>query len=139
MEARELRLGNYLDYYGQYVIVLEIKRNENIECGYFNDSIGFERKLSENHSPKPIPLTEDWLLRFGFEKTDFYDDVEACYILVCSDASDIYVTFNEGVFSYGLGYQDFNKEMPYVHTFQNYFYALNDFELSLKQTTEVNQ
>ncbi|MFA7287670.1 MAG: hypothetical protein WC055_02220 [Melioribacteraceae bacterium] len=68
MKVSELRIGNYLNYYGQDVIVRQIFINEDVELGYFTDSIGFIRKLTERHSPDPIPLTEDVLVRCGFTR-----------------------------------------------------------------------
>lgn len=126
MEARELRIGNLLDYYGQTVIVLDIKRNQNIECGYFNDSIGFERKLTEKHSPKPIPLTEEWLLKFGFEKiigsneSNFTDGVYNLFINSLGEVN--FYFFKEG---------DWYQKIDYVHQLQNLHFALTGKELDI--------
>ena len=68
MDAKELRIGNLLSYVNQKVIVLDIvtRKGYDVELGYFTDSVGFERKLSDK-DVEPIPLTEEWLLKFGFD------------------------------------------------------------------------
>ena len=122
MEVKDLRIGNYLDYYGQPCIVLEIKRNQYIECGYFNDSIGFERKLTEKHSPKPIPLSEQWLLDFGFE----YKEAKlGCRGIYSNGKINVNLSNNGNV------YTSRGQLIPYVHIFQNWYYYQNLRETDL--------
>ena len=65
MEAKELRIGNYLktdrECQDDYVEVVEIY-NENYFC---TCSAGLNY---QKEHVKPIPLTEQWLLKFGFER-----------------------------------------------------------------------
>ena len=65
IQANELRVGNWVNNYGQYCFVLEIYKTNKVELGYFKDSIGFIRKL-DDVGIKPIPITEDILLKCGF-------------------------------------------------------------------------
>ena len=68
MKAQEVRLGNYhfyhivdkLDERGEYDEVCQIDAEdfrilENFDCPEY----------------KPIPLTEEWLLKLGFENLDY--------------------------------------------------------------------
>ena len=64
IQANELRVGNWVNNYGQYCFVLEIYKTNKVELGYFKDSIGFIRKL-DDVGIKPIPITEDILLKCG--------------------------------------------------------------------------
>jgi len=118
MKSTELRQGNILDYYGQIVIVLEIKRNENIELGYFTNSIGFERKLTEKHSPKQIPLTEEWLLKFGYDLiTENHYAIPGHLIWKCND---LFMCDKNG------------RIIKHVHQLQNLYFALTGEELQIK-------
>ena len=63
MDSKELRIGNYVYFKGVEVDVFSIEKNP----------IDWERvngvRCEENYvsAIKPIPLTEEWLLKFGFE------------------------------------------------------------------------
>jgi hypothetical protein len=69
----KLREGNYLDYHGQFVIVLDILR-DGCEFGYFTDSVGFYRAYNSTDFPKRIKLTEKILKIYGFTPGEYYDD-----------------------------------------------------------------
>src|SRR5690606_25906266 len=99
------------------VIVLEIGRNNNIECGYFSDSIGFLRELTENHSPKPIPLTEEWFLKLGFQFVGGWVNGKVLLdsLLYVRDKRTEYV------FEYGEGSR---ITIQHVHQLQNLYFAL---------------
>jgi hypothetical protein len=126
MKANELRIGNlyhFADNDGvRYRKVSEIKHNEfGFECDYDGVNFGICR---------PVPLTEGWLLNFGFEYSKFYNnyfvkagdyfnsisyDVEDCewnYNNDKSDAACYYVT-----------------SIKYVHQLQNLYFALTGEEL----------
>ena len=70
MKATDLRIGNYYQYASDngvmYTKVQEIKHNQFGLLGDF-DGTNFE-------ICKPIPLTEDWLLNYGFEKVIYESD-----------------------------------------------------------------
>jgi hypothetical protein len=131
MKANELRIGNYLDYYGQNVIVLELLKNDNAEFGYFNNSIVFNRKLTEKHSPKPIKLTKEWLIKFGFEK----DGVLIDYAVCLSNEKILGVDLkNKRAHCYHIipSVQGANLcSLEYVHQLQNLYFALTNKELKL--------
>ena len=63
MEANELRIGNLVMYDNRIFPIYSISK----ECPHL-DTIEFGAGLIEFSDIKPIPLTEDWLLKFGFEK-----------------------------------------------------------------------
>ena len=62
MEAKELRIGNWVSTTDILIPKHVIKAEDivSIEDGSF-ENLGLD--------VKPIPLTEEWLLKFGFEKT----------------------------------------------------------------------
>jgi len=129
MKATDLRRYNYLDYYGQSVVVLEILRNDYIVFGYFLDSTlshftgsaTEKRKLTEKHSPKPIPLNEEWLLKFGFvrdklEVRTFYKGDFEIYLPIFLQYKDLVL-----------------NKCKHVHQLQNIYHALTGKELTIKE------
>lgn len=129
IKASELRIGNFFDYGGQNVVVLEIKRNQNVIFGYYKDSIGFERILNTEDCPKPIITTEKKLIEFGFQKEEGYD--RFFYVSKC----DYSVRF---LFKNGKCYlADINGdadfiELYYFHQIQNLYFSLTKNELKIK-------
>ena len=134
MKASELRLGNYylycihdeLDNPRDYEIVDQIDAQ---------DLVWLSSEAGENDDQyKPIPLTEDWLKRFGFKKNknDDYEieigrkgfimaeaqDDGYCFLLYRNDVGMDYI---------GLEFYD------YAHDLQNIIYALTGEELKLRE------
>ena len=110
MKANELRIGNYIDYLG------------GIERVH---ALSFQDVCTNNHNYKPTPLTEEWLLKFGFEKDCL---MSKCYALKDIEISedknnDLYLSL-DGVW-YGVA-------IKHVHQLQNLYFALTGKELSLK-------
>jgi hypothetical protein len=119
MKAEELRIGNFYDHNG---FVNEVHPN-TIE----------EVWISERSWVKPIPLTEEWLLKFGF----------SCEVKVGSEIGTDGVEFRVYHFdvlrfntNHGWWYkvQRINDTpLEYVHQLQNFYFALTGKELTLKQ------
>lgn len=126
-KARELRIGNYV--YDEFDLLVEF----DLDC-FIGYSDGYY---------KPIPLTEDWLLKFGFEKIVFNSDETgygAEYHLTIND--DIFMSYADD-FSVALfsskedSYDEFgvvpvHKATKYVHQLQNLYFALIGKELTVK-------
>jgi hypothetical protein len=121
MKAAELRVGNLLlnPYSDEPEIVDRIKRST---------ALNTEWEVNEEHPDffKPIPLTEEWLLKFGFRDNtlayEIYKQVgDAGYSLVddVGDGSIWYV-----------------PPVKYVHQLQNLYFALTgtELELSVKES-----
>lgn len=60
--AKELRIGNYLNYQGKIIKVEGIHNRTIYHSDRQFDQVGVENYITF----EPIPLTEEWLLRFGF-------------------------------------------------------------------------
>ena len=84
---------------------------------------------------EPIPLTEEWLVRFGFEKSDKYGYFlsphkesfsDSCFTRLCFflEEMDFIVNSND--------YDGWNVHCEYVHQLQNIYVALTGEELELK-------
>lgn len=66
---------------------------------------------------EPIPLTEQWLLDFGFSKTSGYP-----YKMLNG-----YIRIRNGI--YFFKFYTLEVELPYVHTLQNLYHSLTNKEL----------
>jgi hypothetical protein len=122
MKETELRIGNWvwheviLDYY---------------EVGRLDIEINYSHEFSE------LEITEEWLLKFGFEKTDDYGDIVYYaprnhgnrHYYVCFDHDDI--SFGLSVFNNCTSLIYDNKWLQYVHQLQNLYFALTGEELVL--------
>ena len=120
MKASELRIGNIIQYSEDSVIFKVIGVHEyglDVE----ND---IETTYIELDQFEPIPLTEEWLFKFGFKKDGKYN------------SSDRWMgIFNQPLIM-GNGYLTIPNypltEIKYVHQLQNLYFALTGQELEIK-------
>ena len=122
MEANELRIGNLIEY---RISDRFDKRKEWWEVSEIDaDDIHWLSKvMPEDEDFKAIPLTEEWLLKFGFindKVLEFYKNN--------SSESTIIIDYN---FICLLGYS--HVKLKYVHQLQNLFYSICEKELEIKQ------
>lgn len=129
--SRQLRIGNYVDYeYGE-----ENERNFGLiealeEC---EELIRIE---SGEFKVRPIPLTEEWLLKFGFRKYYYLDENRSeSYGYIKSYDHIILKEFDNG---WGLmtnhdinNRQAFGEPIRYIHQLQNIYFALTGEELKI--------
>jgi hypothetical protein len=126
IKASELRTKNYVqtDYEG----ILEVININSEGFDYIDARKPTFQALGRFplDCVKPIPLTEEWLLKFGFEKNSYWfkDDNMLRFGLIdnklhCSIGND------ENGFLY--------NRINYVHQLQNLYFALTGQELEFKQ------
>ena len=126
MEAKELRIGNYIHPLLDKKEVAEI-------CYIGENDFGYERlsdkEYFQGNSIKPIPLTEEWLVKFGFELED-----EKIYYHLDS-YEDIYITKTSYSFSIynATHFTNIKQGIKHVHQLQNLYFALTNEELTIKQ------
>ena len=120
LEAKDLRIGNLTDK-GKVKSFYE----KGIHIGY--------GKCYSFDEVNPIQLTEEWLVRFGFEYIDYYNN----YRIIAGDYYNS-VQLRDGEWLYNGDSSDAQcygiREIKYVHTLQNLYHALNDEELTLNET-----
>lgn len=143
MEAKELRIGNLVtdEFYDSFKIVIEVKsiNNEGINLIVENDgeypemaSYWIEPEYTFDKL-RPIPLTEEWLLKFGFEK-DSVNDYNLCVTI----HGNIFLTAFSDDYKTVYLYQnyematDYAAKVKYVHQLQNLYFALTGEELTIK-------
>ena len=117
MEAKELRLGNLI-----YNGIREVFKVNAMTIGYFDIS---QATLG---AFKPIPLTEEWLIKFGFEKNVRYGVEFTKYCKYKNFNIEVSVYLLDGKYVTG---DDF--EINYVHQLQSLYYALTGEELTINQ------
>lgn len=103
MRSNEFRIGNFYDHSGRVkkvtpIVIEALFKSARLWC-------------------KPIPLTEEWLLKFGFIKR--YKD---CYEFGKLILNDKFVMMDI----------DIHLELRYVHQLQNLYFTLTGEELTIK-------
>ncbi len=130
--ANELRLGNYyrvsrVDSFGEDIIYVEAKI-ETLEITH--------GELVDPISPEPIPLTEGWLKKFGFDNKDYkkgyigidvnHTDFVLCYPKTHIEHSKYFC------WEHQHGRLPMFNEFKWVHELQNLYFAITGEELTIK-------
>lgn len=133
MKLNELRIGN--------LIMFSHADGEPYEIFWFNN-IGWSKRddfngdiknyyegIYYNRRLEPIPLTDEWLLRFGFEKISTYE-----YSLDKINYPFNYKDGKVNITPGGIGDDTYGIDIPckYVHQLQNLYFALTGEELIYK-------
>ena len=110
MKASELRIGNWVMGNAPYQVSLnEMSLNHQyLKMGkepYFN----------------PIPLTKEWLIKFGFKQEQGWDDM----IYFINNGIDVYPIED--------GFEFYGCDVKHVNQLQNLYHALIGEELTMKE------
>ena len=111
MKIQELRIGNYVNYFGHPITIKEVEINVNF---------------------KAIPITEEWLLKFGFEKCKMPDMYEIKPNINGCECFSFHSDYNSVTISDGFGNDYLVKNIQYIHQLQNLFYSITQKELQIK-------
>lgn len=116
MKAKELRIGNY------YIENNQVCRVEHydISSAYFNPDMY-----------KPIPLTEEWLLKFGFVW-----ELDKSYSLTINENNGLFIWVDLNTLHPIAELIDSSdrvvaNHIEYIHQLQNLYFALTGEELKL--------
>jgi hypothetical protein len=120
MRANELRIGNLLRDKVSKTELKVIELTEKDFVTYVIDRSKFP--LAKGWGIEPIPLTEEWLLKFGFE---WYGRITGWTI------NEHSINEKNGCFEFCIN-KEFPVELKYVHQLQNIHFALTGEELTLK-------
>lgn len=137
MKASDLRVGNWVSKFEEYYQITSAT------------IVSLER---EDSSAKPIQLTEEWLVRFGFNKEE----------IQISKGHGFFYSMNYMDYKYSFSFAEFRGDwgfyhsytdatddkdnnrfdfiscgIKYVHQLQNLIYALTNTELQLKVSSHL--
>jgi hypothetical protein len=124
MKATELRIGNLVNY--KIVDELDERKEWFEPCEI--DAVDLQVIDSDY---QPIPLTEEWLLRFGFK---IYKDPETVFYEITFDKIANYKFCINRKIGFGIFYYENNfstTQIDSIHSLQNLFFALTNEELTL--------
>ena len=119
MKANELRIGNW---------VLIPYNKSNKQEGFFEATISQIGDFGAYIKPEdyePILLTEEWLFKFGFEKTMSWTYVKDL-------VGNLKLVYYLGEKGWSIGFKSYSDfpNLKYVHQLQNLYFALRDEELT---------
>jgi hypothetical protein len=126
IKASELRIGNITTLGVVFLIDQDVFRVIDSE------GISFKNTWA---NIEPIPLTEEWLLKFGFDKVGIAltSIAIAPLNLPCTfNLPNTPFSFCQGKLILTTGTGDFCVNIEYVHQLQNLYFALTGEELTLK-------
>ena len=124
MRENELRIGNFIADYEDKPYHFQIESIENNHGDYWvtyrNGSVN-----CTVDSLEPIPLTEEWVLKFGFKDLG-YGEFEKGRYMLDKEYTD------KGFWEFCiLGKALPDMEVQYVHQLQNLIFALTGEELTV--------
>ncbi len=131
MTAKELRIGNWVELIveegDEMVDSFEpIAQIQSIDYDVFtpNEKVYFISSSNEDVAymgmAKPIPLTEEWLVKFGLECIDdayYYNTFKLYHDWANNKGQYFYIDYNKIIFT------------KHVHQLQNLYFALTGEEL----------
>lgn len=129
MKASELRIGNYIqDKNGRSIEILKVAHIGEEMINYWMES-----------AYQSIPITEEWLLKFGFEKDEYIQQDWSYALNTKARVSLVYYKGDPSCFS--IYHDDKPLDFPggrvtYVHQLQNLYFALTGTELTIKEGKE---
>lgn len=129
VSVTDLRIGNFVKDEILWDCEIEsIFKQGQIEVSVKNvaldGKIGKRFFILNTDIIKPIPLTKDWILKFGIEKQNGYP-----YKFLNG-----YLKIRNGI--YFFKYYDLEIEIPFVHSLQNLHYTLKGCDLQIGNLTE---
>jgi hypothetical protein len=133
MKATELRIGNLVNYITAEGDVLTSTIDWQDLKWLSEDEKGF------NLVHNLIPLTEDFLLKFGFENIGEYNHIDLDGVESFSERfkkGDITFWFHLGNFSYCSIDTFIDCNIEHINQLQNLYFALTGEELTLKNQSK---
>ena len=141
LTPQELRIGNLIkDKEGNILTVYGTSPKDDTDSFivWYANELGF---YIEENEIEPIPLTEEWLLKFGFKKrrktkfrtlvtayTELEIEIERPDKLKCFLVKSEHTRDEKTVF----------RVIRYVHQLQNLYFALTGDELTIKDPKDLN-
>jgi hypothetical protein len=139
MKANELRIGNYVTWRDEesndaILTVTGIVLNDCIWVEWEWENGEKDYTECDFDSLKPIPITEDWLIKLGFYE---YDRMGENIFFSMKQYNDMNwnLHFNRNILTVSFKDLVWNKsfEIKYLNQLQNLYFALTGEELTIKE------
>lgn len=141
MKANELRIGNLVEcdtmrdlykdripYFGKHIHAVHSACVDFVKLELGDEAI----QKVEIFAVKPIPLTEEWLLKFGFQYG--FGKTERLYLPIISIDYFLWGSKSDNFTSCTFIINRVNKiKINYVHQLQNLYFILTGKELIIKR------
>lgn len=134
LKAKDLRIGNLIYICGNTLDTYQTYYPRVV-------SVDIIREISEENEERPdamlsafnpIPLTEDWLVKFGFEKSKARIIGNRYTFGINPRTEDYIIIINQvDTTKQEFFYQNSFFDIKYVHQLQNLYYALTGTELNI--------
>ena len=126
IKPNELRLGNLLQDDNGNIMTVEELKVDGLICRVIDRE---KYPLPQGWHCQPIPLTEEWLLKFGFEHA--YTSSYPEYTRYCINSFSVSSWGKQKLICLGDFESEYDIEIQHVHQLQNLYFALTGEELKL--------
>lgn len=143
LRASDYMIGNYVEFFKSIYIIESIRKDNTYYIGGKSLKTG-SSAYSTIEAWKPIPLTEEWLVKLGFEKR--IDGAATTFSIKLKNRpleTELFVGLSGKRVYLRESYSEHLKLQPElvclsesvksVHQLQNLYHALTGTELTLKQ------
>ena len=123
IDPRELRIGNYVEIESVEIPKMDIKTEPYMQIS----SEGISQLSRGIGDCNPIPITEEWLKKFGFEKGQVTSPIEA--YAWCKFSFFLSIRSDGFLYEWIGG----NITIKHVHQLQNAYFSLTGEELKITE------
>ncbi len=125
MKASELRIGNYLDFDGRICFIEAIDK-QGVEVKFLDNG---EEEWIDLFQFSPIQITEEWALKFGFEKknNEVFIFKNLIKLNIWNKECELYLGDRTLV-----RWMVWDLDIIQIHQLQNLYFALTGEELEIK-------
>jgi hypothetical protein len=130
MEVKNYRIGNFVygvdkGFENTAMEICSLQEDNTFRLKHGNDSVG----CYSGRRLKPIPLTEEWLIKFNFV---YHHDTPHPNRVFRISSNEMIFDLEE-IISYYFGGSFISVELKYVHQLQNLFWILTGQELTINK------
>lgn len=126
MKASHFRLGDFAQDQNGNVLEVAALEGDNIEFTVVDRS---KFPLPDGWQAQPIPITQDWLLRLGFNK---YDGKGSFYFHSILKWAKFHYNSRTNICEFAVNNDASVFNVKYVHEVQNIFFSCTGVELQIK-------
>lgn len=129
LKASDLRIGNLVECFGAREVIAIKKHKIKVQHESKQGNFIIEWCPITSLSLKPILLTKEWLLKFGFSNIQYNKEID-CNIYSGWDFGSICIQYPRGIEAH-IFLGNYPVAIKYVHELQNLYFALKGRELTV--------